>query len=224
MECSFHKRRKELRYGYLKSTVARLGREEAKIGWWTAAVAINPFDSDEVSYGTGATLFSTKNMTDLGSGTPVTIEFDAYGIEETAVFNMISPPTDGSTPQLYSIMGDLTGFSHMDVTECPDDAHFMKNGLPDSLDCAWQNPNIAAYTSDSTKCLNYTTDGGATWNTIKALPEKANGGKVAVAADGSAIIWRPSTLSGKPYITPISVKHGISAKVSDMEQLSLPTE
>lgn len=178
------------------------GREEAKIGWWTAAVAINPFDSDEVSYGTGATLFSTKNMTDLGSGTPVTIEFDAYGIEETAVFNMISPPTDGSTPQLYSIMGDLTGFSHMDVTECPDDAHFMKNGLPDSLDCAWQNPNIAAYTSDSTKCLNYTTDGGATWNTIKALPEKANGGKVAVAADGSAIIWRPSTLSGKPYITP----------------------
>ncbi|MCD7811577.1 MAG: cellulose-binding protein [Ruminococcus sp.] len=178
------------------------GRDEAKTGWWTAAVAINPFDSDVVTYGTGATLFSSVNMTDLGSGTPVTIEFDAKGIEETAVYEMVSPPTDGTTPQLYSIMGDLTGFSHLDVTVSPDDAHFMKNGNPDSLDCAWQNGNIAVYTSESTNCLNYTTDGGETWNVIKNLPEAAKGGKVAVAADGSAIIWRPSTISGKPYITP----------------------
>jgi photosystem II stability/assembly factor-like uncharacterized protein len=177
------------------------GRDEAKTGWWTAAVAINPFNSDEVTYGTGATLYSTVNMTDLGSDTPVTIKFNASGIEETAVYDMISPPTDGSTPQLYSIMGDLTGFSHMDVTEAPDDAHFMKNGNPDSVDCAWQNGNIAVYTSESNQCLNYTTDGGETWNTIKKLPEKANGGKVAVSADGSAIIWRPSSLTGKPYIT-----------------------
>lgn len=177
------------------------GREEAKTGWWTAAVAIDPFNSDAVSYGTGATLYTTKNMTDLGTDTPVTIAFNAYGIEETAVFNMISPPTDGTTPQLYSIMGDLTGFAHMDVTKCPDDAHFMKNGLPDSIDCAWLNPDICVYTSEA-KCLNYTKDGGDTWEVIKTLPERANGGKVAVAADGSAFIWRPSTLSGKPYITP----------------------
>lgn len=177
-------------------------RDEAKTGWWTAAIDINPFNSDEVTYGTGATVFSTVNMTELGTETPVTIEFDAYGIEETAVYTMISPPTDGTTPQLYSIMGDLTGFSHLDVTKCPDDNHFMKNGNPDSLDCAWQDGNIAVYTSESSKCLNYTTDGGETWNVIKTLPEAANGGKVAVATDGSAIIWRPSTLSGKPYITP----------------------
>ena len=177
------------------------GRDEAKTGWWTAAVAINPFDSDEVTYGTGATVFSTVNMTDLGSGTPVTIIPDVKGIEETAVFDMISPPTDGTTPQLYSIMGDLTGFAHMDVNVAPDDAHFMKNGKPDSLDVAWQNPNVAAYTSDSMQALNYTTDGGATWNNIRILPEKANGGKVALAADGSALIWRSSSLSAKPYIT-----------------------
>ncbi|MBE6857033.1 MAG: cellulose-binding protein [Ruminococcus sp.] len=178
------------------------GREEAKTGWWTATVAINPFNSDEVSYGTGATLFSTVNMTDLGTGTPVTIEFDAKGIEETAVFDMISPPTDGSTPQLYSIMGDLTGFAHMDVEVIPDDAHFMKNGAPDSIDCAWLNPDIAVYTSSTpNKALNYTTDGGDTWNVIKRLPEKAEAGKVAVSADGSALIWRSTTLSAKPYVT-----------------------
>ncbi len=178
------------------------GRDEAKTGWWTAAVAVNPFNPDEVTYGTGATVFSTVNMTDLGSGTPVTIAPDVEGIEETAVFDMVSPPTDGTTPQLYSIMGDLTGFSHMDVTVPPDDNHFMKNGNPDSLDVAWQNGNIAVYTSESNLSLNYTLDGGETWEVIKSLPERANAGKVALAADGSALIWRPTTLSGKPYLTP----------------------
>lgn len=86
------------------------------------------------------------NMTDLGSETPVTIKFDAYGIEETAVYDMISPPTDGTSPQLYSIMGDLTGFSHLDVEKAPDDNHFFKNGDAKSVDCAWQNGNYAVYT------------------------------------------------------------------------------
>lgn len=180
------------------------GRDEASIGWWTAAVAIDPFNSDEVSYGTGATLYTTKNMTDLGSGTPVTIAFDAYGIEETAVFDMVAPPTNnGTTPQMYSIMGDLTGFAHLDVTKCPDDAHFFKNGVASSVDCAWQNGNIAVYTSDSNKKpINYTTDGGSTWNVITRTPEKSEGGSVAMACDGSAIIWKPASISGKPYLTP----------------------
>ena len=178
------------------------GREEASVGWWTSAVAMDPFDSDEVSYGTGATLYTTENMTDLGSGTPVTIRFGAYGIEETAVFDMVSPPTDGSTPQLYSIMGDLTGFSHMDVTKCPDDDHFMKNGNPTSIDCGWLDGNCAVYTSESKKGLNYTTDGGKTWEVIKILPEKSQGGHATISTDGKTIIWRPATLSGKPYITP----------------------
>ena len=179
------------------------GRDEASIGWWTAAVALDPFNSDKVSYGTGATLYSTENLTDLGSGNPVTISFDAYGIEETAVYTMVAPPYDGDSPQMYSIMGDLTGFSHLDVEKCPDDAHFFKNGDAQSVDCAWLDGNYAVYTSDSTKAsLNYTTDGGATWNVISRLPEKSYGGSVAMSADGKTIIWKPASLSGKPYITP----------------------
>ena len=73
---------------------------------------------------------------------PVTIAFDAYGLEETAVYKMVTPPSDGETPQMYSIMGDLTGFSHLDVTVCPDDAHFMKNGNSTDLDCAFLNPEL----------------------------------------------------------------------------------
>lgn len=178
------------------------GREEASIGWWTAAVALDPFNSDKVSYGTGATLYSTENLTDLGSGTPVTIAFDANGIEETAVFDMVCPPYDEGTPQMYSIMGDLTGFSHLDVTKCPDDAHFMKNGNPTSVDCGWLNGNCGVYTSESNKSLNYTTDGGATWNNIRILPEKSNGGHAVMSTDGKIIVWTPSSLTGKPYVTP----------------------
>ena len=66
------------------------GLEEAKVGWWITDVSINPFNSDEVMYGTGATIYCTENMTDLGTGEDVTIAFAAYGLEETAVFQMVS--------------------------------------------------------------------------------------------------------------------------------------
>ncbi len=180
------------------------GREEASVGWWASDLEIDPFNSDVATYGTGATLYSTTNLTALGSGTDVTIAFDAKGIEETAVYEVVAPPhqSDGTTPQLYSIMGDLTGFSHLDVTVPPDDAHFMKNGDASSVDCAWQNPNIAVYTNDSKRQpLNYTTDGGATWQTCAALPCASSGGSVAVSADGSSFIWVPADHSGNAFVT-----------------------
>ncbi|MGN0621901.1 MAG: WD40/YVTN/BNR-like repeat-containing protein [Porcipelethomonas sp.] len=175
------------------------GNEEAKLGWWTSDININPFNSDEAMYGTGATIYSTVNLTALGTGTPVTVKFDAYGLEETAVYKMVSPPEGG--PQLYSIMGDLTGFSHVDVTKCPDDQHFMKDGDPSDIDCAWLNPDIAVRSGDSAGALRYTTDGGVTWNRCTALPESAADGTVAVSADGSSFIWTPATSTGKSYVT-----------------------
>lgn len=178
------------------------GRNEAKTGWWISAAAIDPFDSDILCYGTGASLFSTENLTDLGSAAPVKIGFDAQGIEETAVYDIISPPTDGSSPALYSIMGDLTGFSHLDISVPPDDAHFMKNGDPEDLDAAWLNGNIAVYTSKTGSTLNFTTDGGASWQTIDTLPDASGGGKVAVSCDGSTIMWRASSVTSKTYVTP----------------------
>lgn len=177
------------------------GNSEAKVGWWISALAVNPFNSDEVTYGTGASLFTTENISGLDNNTIVKIKFFAYGIEETAVFDIISPPKKKNAPQLYSIMGDLTGFAHTNVNQYPDDTHFMKNGLPDSIDCAWLSPNKAVYTSNSKASLCITSDGGKNWKIIKNLPEKTSGGKVAISADGETIVWRSSYPDCKSYVT-----------------------
>lgn len=172
------------------------GLDEAKLGWWMTDININPFNSDEVMYGTGATIYTTQNMTDLGSGTPVTVAFDAYGLEETAVYQMVSPNYKEGEPQLYSIMGDLTGFSHLDVTVGPDEAHFMgaaSGGNPTDLDAAFENANVAVYAiQDRANPLWFTQDGGTTWNPVPNPPEKVEGGKVSVSADGSRMLWTPA--------------------------------
>ncbi len=180
------------------------GREQAQTGWWIADVEIDPFNSDTVSWGTGATLYSTKNMTALGSDTPVTVAFDAKGIEETAVFKVVSTPIRNGSPELYSIMGDLTGFAHLRTDTRPDNAHFMNNsnGTAVDLAVAWQNGDIAAYTNDSKKnTITYTTDGGKTWQPITSRPEKAPGGRLSLNADGSILTWVPGNLSSGVYFT-----------------------
>lgn len=73
------------------------GENQAKTGWWWQMRNINLFDLDEVMYGTGATIYSTENMTKIGTE-PVTIAFDAYGLEETAVFKMLAPLSKDTCP------------------------------------------------------------------------------------------------------------------------------
>ena len=185
------------------------GLEEAKVGWWITDVSINPFNSDEVMYGTGATIYCTENMTQLGTGEDVTIAFAAYGLEETAVYQMVSPDYKDGEPQLYSIMGDLTGFSHLDVTVGPDDDHFMgssSGGNPTDLDAAFENANVAAYCiQDKRYPLWLTTDGGTTWNSVNNVPEMVEGGKVCVNADGTALLWTPAN-TGNSNIYKYSIK------------------
>ena len=62
-----------------------------KLGWMTESVEIDPFDSNHLLYGTGATIYGTENLTDWDAGT-VRISVRARGLEETAVLDLISPP------------------------------------------------------------------------------------------------------------------------------------
>jgi hypothetical protein len=61
------------------------GKDKPKFGWWIQAVGLDPFDSEHVVYGTGATLYGTR---DLKRWAP-----QIRGLEEASVVAVVSPPT-----------------------------------------------------------------------------------------------------------------------------------
>ncbi len=86
-----------------------------KLGWMNESVEIDPFNSNRMMYGTGATLYGTTNLTNWDAGTQFTIKPMVKGLEETAVLDLISPPTGAP---LISGLGDIGGFRHTSLTRC----------------------------------------------------------------------------------------------------------
>lgn len=174
---------------------------QLKLGWWTSAIAINPFNTEEMLYGTGATIYGTENLSGIKSGR-VDISVRAMGVEECAIFDFVAP-SDGSGPELYSTMGDLYGFAHYDVSKAPDEhfGDFASTDL-DAADDASQY--LVRATAQGDMPVSYSKDFGKTWSYVKTLPEgadKKSGGTVAMACDGSAFIWQSGTIGTKAFVT-----------------------
>ncbi len=85
------------------------GKGEADFGWWMAALAIDPFDPDSLTYATGATVYATHDLTDADTGHAIIWRPWVEGIEQTAVITLDSPPAG---PALLSGFGDIGGFAH----------------------------------------------------------------------------------------------------------------
>ena len=176
---------------------------QLKPGWWMTGVAINPFNQDEIMYGTGATIFRTTNLSKIDSE-PVNIEVAAMGVEETAIFDFVSPnPVDENAPDLYSIMGDIYGFRHQDATVCPEE-HFG-DFRSTSIDCASQDYNIVVRATDEGKgSVYYSTDAADTWEQVPTLPEgvgSAAGGTAKLSADGKTIFYQCGTMGIGAYVS-----------------------
>src|SRR5437899_2851681 len=77
-----------------------------KIGWMIGDIKIDPFDSNRMMYGTGATLYGSTNLTNWDTAGTFAIKSMAVGIEETSIQNLISPPTGAN---LVSAIGDIGG-------------------------------------------------------------------------------------------------------------------
>jgi hypothetical protein len=90
---------------------------EPKLGWMIGDLEIDPFNSDKVLFGTGATIFGTENASDAEAGGSTTWSVRAQGLEETAVLD-VAIPTWGEAP-LYSALGDIGTFRHDSLTEAP---------------------------------------------------------------------------------------------------------
>lgn len=167
-----------------------------KLGWMNESVEIDPFDSDRLLYGTGATIYATTDLTKWDTGGTFTIKPMARGLEETAVLDLISPP---SGPSLVSALGDLGGFRHDDLTAVPA-MMFTGPGFTTttSLDYAETNPSVlvrAGSFKDSDRPNDahaaFSTDGGKTWFQGTEPGGIDEGGTIAAAADGGRFVWAP---------------------------------
>ncbi|RCH65520.1 carbohydrate-binding protein [Streptomyces sp. SDr-06] len=159
------------------------------IGHWMTALAIDPFDSGHVLYGTGNGIWNSKDATTADRGGISHWAVGARGLEETALADAIAPP-GGAT--LLTSMGDQGGFRYDSLTTVPTGR--LTNPLMSSstdIDFAQSKPSMMVRVGrGGAQDGAYSTDGGITWNGFKAEPVgSADCGHVALAADGSTIVW-----------------------------------
>ena len=163
-----------------------------KLGWMTEGLEIDPFDSDRMMYGTGATVYGTENLTAWDtSGGQIKITPMVRGIEETAVNDLISPP---SGAPLLSALGDIGGFRHTDLTAVPAMMYTSPSfTTTTSLDYAESSPNTVARVgnNDTAPHIAFSTDNGANWFQGAEPSGVTGGGTVAAAADASGFVWSP---------------------------------
>ncbi len=163
-----------------------------KFGWMIGDIEIDPFNPDRMMYGTGATLYSTDNLTNWDKGLKIDLKSNANGIEECAVLDLISPPSGVS---LLSGVGDICGFRHDDIAKSPKKMMTTPTfTTTTSLDYAELTANfmVRVGNADSpTKRIGFSYDGGANWFEGTEPNGTSGGGTVAASADATSVVWAP---------------------------------
>ncbi|KAK1176820.1 1,4-beta-glucanase [Streptomyces sp. NBS 14/10] len=160
------------------------GGDEAKFGWWIQAVGLDPFDSGHVVYGTGATLYSTR---DLKHWAP-----QIRGLEETAALQLLSPPTGEA--HLISGNGDIGVLYHDRLTASPSRGMAANpvSSTTTGLALAAAKPSYVVRTGWSSSANGaWSDDGGQTWEPFETQPAAAKDapGPIVTNADGSVVLW-----------------------------------
>jgi xyloglucan-specific exo-beta-1,4-glucanase len=156
------------------------------------SLAIDPFNSDRMMYGTGATLYGTTQLTNWDKNTTFTIKPMARGIEETAVLDLASPP---SGAPLVSALGDISGFYHADLDTVQPSFHDTPVLASNtSLDFAELSPSffVRVGNADAAPHIGISNDGGKTWYQGQEPSGVTGGGTVAVGADANSVVWAPA--------------------------------
>jgi len=160
-------------------------------------LAVDPFNSKHVVYGTGSMIFATDDITVAGGA--VAWYEQAVGDEEHNVVALAAPPSGSAI--LYSGLHDHNGMVHTDLTVAPARYPNANTNMASSIAYAEGNPLIVARvggnkddTATAAPYGAYTSDGGNTWTTFAntPLPNSADGdGSIAVSADGTTLVWAP---------------------------------
>jgi hypothetical protein len=166
-----------------------------KLGWMTESLEIDPFDSGHMMFGTGATVYGTTNLTEWDAGRQFALKPMVKGLEETAVNDLVSPPTGDA--HLLSALGDIGGFRHTDLNAVPKLMYTAPNlTSTTSLDYAETNPSWMVRVGDTDTAgvnrVGFSTDGGADWWQGSQPSGVTGGGTVAASSDGARFVWSPA--------------------------------
>ncbi|MEU0301962.1 1,4-beta-glucanase [Streptomyces sp. NPDC006175] len=177
---------------------------EPKFGWWIQAVAVDPYDSRHIVYGTGATIYGTR---DLVHWAP-----EIRGLEEASVRQLVAPP---SGARLLSGLGDIGVMYHDSLTASPSRGMASNPvfGTATGLALATLKPSYVVRTgwpSGSDSAGAYSQDGGASWQPFASQPAIAPSapGPVAVSADGATLLWSFVHWDGTKYAAHRSTDGG----------------
>ncbi|MGA9669339.1 MAG: cellulose binding domain-containing protein [Terracidiphilus sp.] len=176
-----------------------------ELGWMVSGLAIDPFNSNHMLYGTGMTMWGTNNLTQWDSGNQFALSIASQGIEETSVLDLVSPPSGGGA-HLFSAMGDIGGFIHTSMTTAPAFPYAIPFfGTRTSIDYAELSPQFMVLVGDgnpsgtpATTSSAFTFSGGTSetaWFAGSVDPpgySTNGGGTVAAAADASRVVWNPT--------------------------------
>ncbi|WP_369392197.1 WD40/YVTN/BNR-like repeat-containing protein [Streptomyces sp. CG1] len=194
------------------------GEEQPKFGWWIQSVAVDPCDPAHVLYGTGATLYGTR---DLRHWAPY-----IRGLEETSVRQLISPPTGAA--HLISGNGDIGVLYHERLTTSP--ARGMATdpvfGTATGLAQAAAKPSYVVRTGWGDHGNGaFSADGGQTWAPFPSQPSLAKDapGPIAVSADAGVLLWTFIHWDGTRYPAHRSADGGATwAEVSSFPKGATP--
>jgi photosystem II stability/assembly factor-like uncharacterized protein len=169
------------------------GTPQAKVGWWMAALAIDPFDSNHAVYGTGATIYATDEFSNVSEGRTTHWHTWVEGIEQTAILRLVSPP-EGA--HLLSGFADIGGFVHDDLNVSP--PRMYENplfGSTTSLDYAGGRPLVivrGGRAGEEQASLAYSEDGGHSWQPMTVPAGAGRTGRappaIIVSADGKTFM------------------------------------
>ena len=158
-----------------------------QLGWMIGDIKIDPFNSNHMLYGTGATVYGSDDLTTWDTGSPITISVKAAGLEETSVQDLISPPQGAP---LLSALADIGGFRHDDLGVVPSKMYDNPTmSTTTSLDFAELAPQYVVRVGTGGSNIGFSSDGGITW-----VPGTSAGssGMVASSADGTSTVWSPA--------------------------------
>ncbi|MCX4765364.1 1,4-beta-glucanase [Streptomyces sp. NBC_01275] len=183
----------------------RWGADAPKFGWWIQAVAVDPYDSRHVVYGTGATLYGTR---DLRHWAP-----RIRGLEEASVVQLVSPPVGEA--HLLSGSRDIGVLYHDHLTASPSRGMATNpvSGSATGLAQAAARPSYVVRTGWGDHGNGASShDGGRTWQPFAAQPALAKDapGPIAAGADGSVLLWSFVHWDGTAYPAHRSADGGAS--------------